>query len=76
MFTSKIVLFSLACIIICALAVYAISLQMKLKAAAKESLEKDEVERLLAQKNLDKRITLSLRISDLSPNLLLPSNVS
>ncbi|MFT6190328.1 MAG: cell division protein FtsL [Oleispira sp.] len=55
MFSSKIVLFSLACIIICALAVYAISLQMKLKAAAKESLEKDEVERLLAQKNLDKR---------------------
>ena len=55
MFSSKIILFTLACLIISALAAYALHLQKKIKEVSKESQKKDEAERLLAQKNLDKR---------------------
>lgn len=55
MFSTKIILFTLAAIIVMSLAAYALHLHIKIKALAAEKQAKDEAERSLAQSNLDKR---------------------
>jgi hypothetical protein len=55
MFTSKIILFVIAILIVISLAAYAFHLQYKVKILAQEKQDKDEAERKLAQQNLDKR---------------------
>lgn len=55
MLSSEIILLLTAFIIVIALAAYALYLNKQVKIQAKEKHIKDETERLLAQKNLDKR---------------------
>ncbi|CCK76424.1 MAG: DUF2489 domain-containing protein [Oleispira antarctica] len=55
MLLSKTLLLIIACAIITVLAAYAFYLHNKVKAVSKENQDKDDAERLLAQKNLDKR---------------------
>lgn len=55
MLSIKIILFIIASTIVIALAAYAFHLHQKIKSNAKEKQESDDAERILAQKNLDKR---------------------